>query len=633
MQKTLAYLLLCVLTSSTGALEAQQTGSSWSEKMGRTVMSIWKDSIEMEKSGRRAQWAYFSGVVLEGMTNIWRRTGDGEYFNYVQRHIDPFIDDKGNIRGYHLDEYNLDQVKNGRILLTLYKVTGNQKYYKAAALLRKQMLLHPRTKEGGRWHQLIYPYQMWLDGLYMSQPFEAEYAAAFKDGADFNDIADQFIFMENHARDDQSGLLYHGWDESKQASWADKKTGLSKSFWGRSMGWYGMGLVDVLEYFPQDHPKQKKLIAILNRLAEAVTRVQDPKTGLWYLILDKPGSPGNYFEASACNMFIYTLSKGTRLGFLPEKYNAVADKAFKGVISELIETDNDGMIKLNGTIGVAGLDDKRDGSYEYYTSEKVKTNDPKGVGSFLLASNEMELKEFPKTGLGKTIMLDNYFNNEFKDDKISGRTSWHYTWNDMSEGGFYLWGEHARYLGAKTTMLKSAPLYSNLKSCDIYIIVDPDTDAETVKPNFVSGPDIATISKWVKNGGILVLMANDSGNAELKNFNLLAKRFGLYFQNQSVNLATPYQVVAGNPLFKRNYVLYLKNISPLLTESPATPVITNGDKTIMAIAKYGKGTVFAVGDPWLYNEYIDGRYLPSSNENLKAGDELLNWLLNQVPKK
>ena len=128
-------------------------------------------------------------------------------------------------------------------------------------------------------------------------------------------------------------------------------------------------------------------------------------------------------------------------------------------------------------------------------------------------------------------------------------------------------------------------------------------------------------------------MANDSGNAELKNFNLLAKRFGLYFQNQSVNLATPYQVVAGNPLFKRNYVLYLKNISPLLTESPATPVITNGDKTIMAIAKYGKGTVFAVGDPWLYNEYIDGRYLPSSNENLKAGDELLNWLLNQVPKK
>ena len=240
--------------------------------------------------------------------------------------MDHFVQADGSIKRYKLEDYNIDNIKNGRTLLTLYKVTGQPKYYKAATLLRQQLKTHPRTKEGGFWHKKIYPYQMWLDGLYMGQPFYAEYAATFNEPEAFNDIANQFIYMENHARDAKTGLLYHGWDESKKQKWADQKTGLSPHFWGRAMGWYGMALVDVLDNFPENHPQRKELLAILGRFAEAVEKVQDKKTALWYQILDKPTGKGNYFEASASNMFVYALAKGVRLGYLPQKYEAVAQK-------------------------------------------------------------------------------------------------------------------------------------------------------------------------------------------------------------------------------------------------------------------------------------------------------------------
>ncbi len=389
MIKTFKLLLILVLLVSSSPIMAQQTKPDWSEKMAKTVMTIWKDSVEMEKRGRPASWSYFTGVVLEGMINIWRRTGKDEYFNYVQNNMDRFISENGRIRGYRKEYYDLDQVKNGRILLTLYKETKNEKYRKAAMLLRDQLRDHPRTKEGGFWHQHIYPQQMWLDGLYMAEPFYTEYSAAFNEPSNFDDIANQFILMEKYARDPKSGLLYHGWDEAKQQKWADKTTGLSSNFWGRSMGWFGMALVDVLEYFPQDHPKRSEILGILKRFSAAIAKVQDPSTGVWYQVLDKPTGKGNYTEASASNMLVYTLAKGVRLGYLPSKYKQAAKKGFDGIIKEFIETDATGQVNLKRTVVVAGLSDTRDGSYEYYLSEGVKTNDPKGVGAFLLASNEM----------------------------------------------------------------------------------------------------------------------------------------------------------------------------------------------------------------------------------------------------
>lgn len=390
MKQSFKYIALVFLVLIWTGVNARQRQENWSEKMANTVMTIWKDSVEMEKKGRPASWSYFTGVVLEGMTNIWRRTGKEIYFSYVQKNMDRFVTEKGFIKGYKKEYYDLDQVKNGRILLTLYKATHQEKYKKAAMLLRDQLKTHPRTHEGGFWHQHIYPYQMWLDGLYMAEPFYAEYAATFNEPANFDDIANQFIYMENHARDPETGLLYHGWDEARQQKWADKETGLSASFWGRAMGWFGMALVDVLEYFPENHPKRPAILAILKRFSTAIAKVQDPSSGVWYQVLDRPKGEGNFKEASASNMFVYTLAKGVRLGYLPSKFKRTATKGFEGIINTFIETTADGQVNLKGTVVVAGLDDNRDGSYAYYLSERVKTNDPKGVGAFLLASNEIE---------------------------------------------------------------------------------------------------------------------------------------------------------------------------------------------------------------------------------------------------
>lgn len=361
-----------------------------SEQAANTAMTaLWQDS-----AGYPAKWTYDHGLVLKGIERVYAVTGDKQYLDFIQRNIDHFIADDGSIRTYKLDDYNLDNILPGRNLLFLYKTTGDEKYRKAAALLREQLKTQPRTTEGGFWHKKIYPSQMWLDGLFMGEPFYAEYAATFHEDAAFDDIAKQFILMERHARDDKTGLLYHGWDESKQQRWANPTTGRSPNFWGRAVGWYAMALVDTLDYFPQKHPQRAELIAILNRVARAVAKYQDARSGLWYEVLDKGGAKGNYFEASAACMFVYALAKGVRNGYLPANYMKTANDGYLGIQREFVKYDAGGRFNLDGTVSVAGLGGNpyRDGSYEYYLSEKVVTNDPKGIGAFLLASTEMEAR-------------------------------------------------------------------------------------------------------------------------------------------------------------------------------------------------------------------------------------------------
>ncbi|MGI4803656.1 MAG: glycoside hydrolase family 88/105 protein, partial [Janthinobacterium lividum] len=378
---------LLFLLAISGMIQAQ----SLSEKVAQTVMKIWPDT----SSVKFTRWSYDQGVVLEGMSAIWQRTGNAEYYRYIQKSVDKLVDKDGVITGYKQQDYNIDNIKTGRSLLLLYRVTGQEKYYKALSQLREQLKGQSRTSEGGFWHKKVYANQMWLDGLYMGEPFYTEYAAVFDEPADFDDITKQFILMEKHSRDPKTGLLYHGWDESKEQKWANKTTGTSPNFWGRAMGWYGMALVDVLEYLPENHPQRKALLDILNRYAAAVQKYEDPKSGVWYQVLDKANEKGNYLESSASSMFVYTLAKGTRLGYLPEKYKAVAKKGYDGTVKQFIETDANGNTNLKGTVAVAGLGGNpyRDGSFEYYTKEKVVTNDPKGVGAFIQAANEMELAE------------------------------------------------------------------------------------------------------------------------------------------------------------------------------------------------------------------------------------------------
>ncbi|HJZ79057.1 MAG TPA: glycoside hydrolase family 88 protein, partial [Pyrinomonadaceae bacterium] len=360
-------------------------------RLADTVLTIWKD-YPGATAGRPARWSYEQGVVLKGMERAWKQTGDARYLNYIRQAMDLYVADDGTIRTYRREEYNLDNIQLGRMLLFLYGNTKQEKYRKAADLLREQLRKHPRTSEGGFWHKQIYPFQMWLDGLYMAEPFYAEYAATFREDADFDDIAKQFILIERHTRDDQTGLLYHGWDESKQQRWADPTTGRSPNFWGRAMGWYGMALVDTLDYFPRTHPQRAELIAILKRFAAAVARYQDANTGLWYQVVDRAGAKGNYFESSAAAMFVYALAKGVHQNYLPASYLNVAEKGYRGILQQFVETKPNGLVDYKGTVSVAGLGGNpyRDGSYDYYLSEKVVTNDPKGFGACLIAVTEME---------------------------------------------------------------------------------------------------------------------------------------------------------------------------------------------------------------------------------------------------
>ena len=613
---------------------------SYAADLATTAMKRWPDSFSM-RAGAPARWSYDQGVILKGIEGLWNATGDVKWFNYIQKQMDFYVQEDGSIRGYRPDEYNIDHINNGKLVLLLYRVTGKEKYKKAADLLRGQLKSHPRTSEGGFWHKKVYPHQMWLDGLYMGQPFYAEYARTFGEDTSFNDVARQFILMERHSRDPKTGLLYHGWDESRQQKWANKTTGLSPNVWGRALGWFGMAMVDALDYFPENHPGRDSIIGILNRFAKAVVSVQDKKNGLWYDVPTLPNEPKNYYEASASSMLVYTLAKGIRRGYLPAKYLPYAKKGFDGIVKQFIKTE-DGQVNLHGTVSVSGLGGNpyRDGSFEYYMSEPVIVNDPKGMGAFILAADEIELLPLQGYGLGKTVLLDDYFNNEWKKDPNGKNIRWHYTWDDRANSGFAMLGDIFRNHGAQTRSLDVAPSAQNLKGASVYIIVDPDTEKETEKPNTITEANASVIAEWVKAGGVLVLLGNDAGNADLKGFNILSSKFGIRFNEDNYNLVQgnlfeqgAVMVPAQSAVFKTAGKLYIKELATLQVSKPATTIVSKEGKNVMAIAKYGKGSVFVLGDPWLYNEYVDGRKLTADFDNYRAADDLVKWLLSQSKKK
>lgn len=416
---------------------------------------------------------------------------------------------------------------------------------------------------------------------------------------------------------------------------------MSANFWARADGWYAMALVDVLDYLPANHPKRPEIIAILNRLATAIQKYQDPKSGVWYDILDKAGEKGNYLESSASSMFVYALAKGVRFGYLPESFLAVADKGYKGIIKEFVEVDANGLTNLKGTVSVSGLGGQpyRDGSYAYYLSEKVVTNDPKGIGAFLQAAVEMERLANRNLGKGKTVILDSYFNDEHKKDVTGASISYHYKWDEQDNNGFTFFGNVFQNYGVKTTTLYQAPTAANLKKGDIYIIVDPDIPKENPNTKYIEEAHVKAISDWVKAGGMLIVLNNDTGNAEFKHLNKLMAKFGIQFNEDSRNhVTTPHfetgaiNIPTTDPIFKTAKKIYIKEISTFKVNPPAVAELVDGKDTIIATAKYGKGTVFAVGDPWFYNEYTDGRKLPADYDNYKAANDLVKWALKQIQK-
>ncbi|WP_447642986.1 MULTISPECIES: glycoside hydrolase family 88 protein [Chitinophagaceae] len=632
-RKIILFLLSIIAFDST--LSAQYTHT---DGIIETAMKILSSAEKKAAdSNRTIKWSYDLGVVLEGTAATWKSSANGKYFQYIQERIDPYIDTKGNIATYKMEDYNLDNIKNGRSLLLLYKVTLQKKYWEAATLLWKQLEQQPRTPSGGFWHKHIYPNQIWLDGLYMAQPFYAEYAALAHKDAVFDDIATQFKLIYEKTRDPKTGLLYHGWDESKQEKWANQQTGLSPHIWARAMGWYMMALVDVLDYFPKEHPQRPQLLQILNNCTQAVVRYQSKKNDLWYDILDMETRQGNYPEASASCMFVYTLAKSVHNQYIPKWYWTNAQKGFAAIEKQFIDVKN-GQTILSGTVSVSGLGGKpryRDGSFEYYMSERVIPNDMKGIGAYLLAANEIAQTSQKDNG---SVLLDNYFNNEWAKLPTGDPIPYHYLWHEEDNNGFSFFGQIWKNNGYQLATLKEAPTKENLDKNKVYIIVDPDTEKETATPNYMNTKYANTISQWVKKGGKLLLLANDSGNCDLVHFNILAEKFGFAFNQDSKNKVQGYQFEQGaitipsnNEVFPYTRKIYLKEISTIhiLNKKNTSTILSNNGNTIMVAVRYGKGLICAVGDPWLYNEYVDGRKLPSDYQNFQAAKDLVNWISKQ----
>lgn len=395
----MSVLLICMMAFTSCKVTSQESATKdiviskdakWSDKMALTLMKRHPESYMLDDS-KKPKWDYVHALVLHSIEELYKKNPDPRYKAYVRSYVDELVQADGTIKTYEFDKFNIDLVVPGRLLFDIYATSKEDKYLKALQQIRKQLQEQPRTASGGFWHKQIYPNQMWLDGLYMGEPFYAQYTVTFENGKSLDDIAKQFELIQLHATDPKTGLLYHGWDESKETPWANKETGNSPNFWSRALGWYVMALVDVLDYFPKDHPKHKELVTYLNNASAALAKYQD-KSGLWYQVTDKGGQKGNYLEASGSSMFAYAFAKGANKGYLPAKYKKMANKAFDGLTKVLIKkVDEDGGITLTNCCQVAGLGGNpyRDGSYDYYVNERKKDNDPKATGPFILAAIEL----------------------------------------------------------------------------------------------------------------------------------------------------------------------------------------------------------------------------------------------------
>ena len=383
----------CLLIAAAGPLlNAQSKKSSLTLDVANEAMVRWPDG-HISPKGTPTAWGFELGIVLTGMNAVWSATKDSRYLAYVQHAVDQFVQPDGTVAGYDSQAYSLNNILLGRALLTLYRTTHQEKYKLAAQRLRQQIATQPRTVSGGVWHSKATPNLMLLDDQFMLAPFYAEYAATFHEPQDLDDIVKQFTLLDQHTRDQNTGLMYHGWDESRTAPWANVSTGTSATLWARGMGWYLMSLVDTLPYVPERDPRHAVLLAMLHRAAAAVEQAQDAQSSLWYQILDRPGAKENYIESSSALMFTYAFGKSARLGYLPPRYGVAAARAWKAIQLRFVRTTATGEVEITGTVTqiALGASAADDGSYGYYLHAPVVGDDPKGVGAFLLAGSEMEL--------------------------------------------------------------------------------------------------------------------------------------------------------------------------------------------------------------------------------------------------
>lgn len=387
-------IIATLATSLSGYANTQQ--ESWAVRMVESEIARNPEAWQLDFQPK-LKWDYCHGLELRAMLYVAQKYDRSDIRQYAISYADTMVNEDGTIKKYKLKDYSLDRINSGKYLFDVYDLTGEERYKKALDLLRSQFETQPRNEDGSFWHKKIYPHQVWLDGVYMGSPFLAEYARRYESGeqqaADYADVINQMLMAAKHTYDPETHLYRHACDVSRRMFWCDSVTGQSKHCWGRALGWYVMAIVDNLELLPADCPDRQKAVNLLNNVALQLQRYADPKTGLWYQVMDCNGREGNYLEASASCMFTYALFKGVRLGYLPDDYLSVAQKAWRGILDNFIYIDDEGLVNITEVCAVAGLGGKnnRPGDYEYYVTETKRDNDAKAVGPFILAALEVEM--------------------------------------------------------------------------------------------------------------------------------------------------------------------------------------------------------------------------------------------------
>lgn len=387
------FLLYSIFTTAQNNENQNKTAvsanSKWSEKTAVTILNKYPKAWQIDGT-EKPKWDYKMSLTLSAFEKLYLKTKDKKYLSYIKEYADELIDSNGNIAKYDIKEYNIDYVNPGKLLFNLYEETKDNRYLTVIKQLRAQLESQPRTPSGGFWHKQIYPNQMWIDGLYMAEPFYAQYTVKYEKGKGLDDIAKQFELVHNHLLDKKTGLPYQAWDESKEIGWANKETGTSPTIWSRGIGWYMMALVETLDYFPKSNPKQKELVTYLNEIAKNAVKAQNP-SGLWYQVADKPELTGNYLESSGSAMIIYALAKGADKGYLNASYKKTAQKSFDAYVNEFVKTNENNEITISNVSSNVGLGGKpfRDGSNEYYAKSKTKDNSSPALAAFLLSAVEL----------------------------------------------------------------------------------------------------------------------------------------------------------------------------------------------------------------------------------------------------
>jgi unsaturated rhamnogalacturonyl hydrolase len=594
------------------ALPCYSQSTMLEERVANTIIQF--NHVNETRVRSAKAWDEETGLQLQGLNAAWYNTANGDYFRYGKSRIDEYLSVREqNDPGSRNTNVVVDALL-GRQLLLLYRVTLDAKYYKAATEIRQQVAAACDISFSGSNES--------RSGVVCTgQPFLAEYSSVFQEPYDFAGITQSF----------------RRWNEVAHRPAAGKETADP----GTSVtAQRALALVDSLSYFPQEDPGRPELIAMLNRIANEAVQLQDSETGLF---AEWPQSTAsNHRPASVTTdcVLVYALAKGARLGYLPESTSSYAERAWRGILKRFVQQNSSGTVELTGEF--PGRESTRNAAAkDNSVVSSDASNQGAGLGALLLASSEIDLVPTVVIAHGEKVMLDAWYNSQRRLNAAGQSEYFHYKWDDLSNSGYALLGHMFQSYGAMTETLYDAPTQSNLAKAQFYIIASPDIPIKNPNPNYMTTHDVDEIAAWVKDGGVLVLMENDPPNADLPHLNLLADRFGIHFDQVLHHHIIGEHieegripVAAGGPIFKRPHILYMKDTCAISLREPAMALLSDRGDIVMATAKYGRGTVFATVDPWLYNEYTDGRNKPqiyNQFDNFAGGRELVQWLLQQRP--